>query len=83
MENSGDRARGEDQRWDGQKKKNGCWGTAQRIQGGRDEGNRKPHLAAALPRGGHTTALCSFNMKRQSQKSVVSKVTAGSGKIKA
>lgn len=64
MESSGDRARGEDQRWEGQKKKNGCWGADQRIQGGRGEGNRKPHLDATLPGGGHTTALCFFNIEK-------------------
>lgn len=72
MESLGDRARGEDQRWEGQKKKNGCCGAAQRIQGGRGGGNRKPHLDVALPRGGHTTDLCSFNMRKDSHSRVLS-----------
>lgn len=73
MESSGDRARGEDQRWEGQKKKNGCWGgAAQRTQGGRGGGNRKPHLDVALPRGDHTTALCFSNMRKDRHRRVLS-----------
>lgn len=47
-------------------------GAAQRTQGGRGGGNRKPHLDVALPRGDHTTALCFSNMRKDCHRRVLS-----------